>query len=293
MKKYLLSMALLGTLAFAEISSPVIINFENKPYKKFYEELIYKVDRTPTENYLVGIYLTAKDYAEIIYKLKGDSLITKEQKDIQSIFASEEFGKQLATHFKNNYLKDISIQISAYHEAGHLLMLSFLNEPKYKELIDSITVKVNIEKFQLHGSRASVNFNSLENEDAKYLDYYMMCLLAGMVTEQIIFNEHHTGVSSDLDKWYSAAELIIKTFPEYVKDKNYVDLSKYSIIPRTPEQILQNNREIDLFKQKQYEFVKSFLVSNRDLLDEVAATLQQKYYLNNDEVKEIYKKIKF
>lgn len=121
----------------------------------------------------------------------------------------------------------------------------------------------------------------------------MMCLLSGMVAEQIIFNEHHTGVSNDLDKWYSVAEQIIKIFPEYIKEKKYVDMSKYSIIPRTPEQILQNNREIDLFKQKQYEFVKSFLIRNRDLLDEVALTLQQKHYLNNDEIKEIYKKIKF
>lgn len=293
MKKILISVALLGSIALAEISAPVVINYENNPYKKFYEDLVYKVDRTPTENYLVGIYLTSKDIAETLFKMKGISLLSKEQKDIQEIFTSEEYGKQVTEHFKNNYVDDITVKISAYHEAGHLLLLSYLNEPKYKEIIDSLNVYINLQRFQLHGNRASVNFNSLDFEDAKYLDSYMMILLAGMAAEDIVFNQHHTGVSSDLDKWYLSAETIIKIYPDLVKEKKYVDLTKYSMIPKTTQQILQNNQEIDIFKQKQYSSVKIFLNRNRALLDEVAATLQEKHSLSNDEIKEIYKKIKY
>lgn len=293
MKKILISVALLGSIALAEISAPVVINYENNPYKKFYEDLVYKVDRTPTENYLVGIYLTSKDIAETLFKMKGISLLSKEQKDIQEIFTSEEYGKQVTEHFKNNYVDDITVKISAYHEAGHLLLLSYLNEPKYKEIIDSLNVYINLQRFQLHGNRASVNFNSLDFEDAKYLDSYMMSLLAGMAAEDIVFNQHYTGVSSDLDKWYLSAETIIKIYPDLVKEKKYVDLTKYSMIPKTTQQILQNNQEIDIFKQKQYSSVKIFLNRNRALLDEVAATLQEKHSLSNDEIKEIYKKIKY
>lgn len=293
MKKILISVALLGSIALAEISAPVVINYENNPYKKFYEDLVYKVDRTPTENYLVGIYLTSKDIAETLFKMKGISLLSKEQKDIQEIFTSEEYGKQVTEHYKNNYVDDITVKISAYHEAGHLLLLSYLNEPKYKEIIDSLNVYINLQRFQLHGNRASVNFNSLDFEDAKYLDSYMMSLLAGMAAEDIVFNQHHTGVSSDLDKWYLSAETIIKIYPDLVKEKKYVDLTKYSMIPKTTQQILQNNQEIDIFKQKQYSSVKIFLNRNRALLDEVAATLQEKHSLSNDEIKEIYKKIKY
>lgn len=293
MKKIILSLALLGNIAFAEISAPVIINYENNPYKKFYEDLVYKVDRTPTENYLVEIYLTSKDIADILFKMKGNSLLSKEKKDIQEIFTSEEYGKQTSEHFNNNYVDEITVKISAYHEAGHLLLLSYLNEPKYKEIIDSLNVYINLQRFQLHGNRASVNFNSLDFEDAKYLDSYMMCLLAGMAAEDIVFNQHHTGVSSDLDKWYLSAETFIKIYPELVKKKKYIDLTKYSIIPKTTQQILQNNQEIDIFKQKQYSTVKSFLNKNRDLLDEVASTLQEKHSLSNDQIKEIYKKIKY
>lgn len=293
MKKILISVALLGSIALAEISAPVVINYENNPYKKFYEDLVYKVDRTPTENYLVGIYLTSKDIAETLFKMKGISLLSKEQKDIQEIFTSEEYGKQVTEHFKNNYVDDITVKISAYHEAGHLLLLSYLNEPKYKEIIDSLNVYINLQRFQLHGNRASVNFNSLDFEDAKYLDSYMMSLLAGMAAEDIVFNQHHTGVSSDLDKWYLSAETIIKIYPDLVKEKKYVDLTKYSMIPKTTQQILQNNQEIDIFKQKQYSSIKIFLNKNRALLDEVAATLQEKHSLSNDEIKEIYKKIKY
>lgn len=293
MKKILISVALLGSIALAEISAPVVINYENNPYKKFYEDLVYKVDRTPTENYLVGIYLTSKDIAETLFKMKGISLLSKQQKDIQEIFTSEEYGKQVTEHFKNNYVDDITVKISAYHEAGHLLLLSYLNEPKYKEIIDSLNVYINLQRFQLHGNRASVNFNSLDFEDAKYLDSYMMSLLAGMAAEDIVFNQHHTGVSSDLDKWYLSAETIIKIYPDLVKEKKYVDLTKYSMIPKTTQQILQNNQEIDIFKQKQYSSVKIFLNRNRALLDEVAATLQEKHSLSNDEIKEIYKKIKY
>lgn len=293
MKKILISVALLGSIALAEISAPVVINYENNPYKKFYEDLVYKVDRTPTENYLVGIYLISKDIAETLFKMKGISLLSKEQKDIQEIFTSEEYGKQVTEHYKNNYVDDITVKISAYHEAGHLLLLSYLNEPKYKEIIDSLNVYINLQRFQLHGNRASVNFNSLDFEDAKYLDSYMMSLLAGMAAEDIVFNQHHTGVSSDLDKWYLSAETIIKIYPDLVKEKKYVDLTKYSMIPKTTQQILQNNQEIDIFKQKQYSSVKIFLNRNRALLDEVAATLQEKHSLSNDEIKEIYKKIKY
>lgn len=293
MKKILISVALLGSIALAEISAPVVINYENNPYKKFYEDLVYKVDRTPTENYLVGIYLTSKDIAETLFKMKGISLLSKQQKDIQEIFTSEEYGKQVTEHFKNNYVDDITVKISAYHEAGHLLLLSYLNEPKYKEIIDSLNVYINLQRFQLHGNRASVNFNSLDFEDAKYLDSYMMSLLAGMAAEDIVFNQHHTGVSSDLDKWYLSAETIIKIYPDLVKEKKYVDLTKYSMIPKTTQQILQNNQEIDIFKQKQYSSVKIFLNRNRALLEIVAATLQEKHSLSNDEIKEIYKKIKY
>lgn len=293
MKKILISVALLGSIALAEISAPVVINYENNPYKKFYEDLVYKVDRTPTENYLVGIYLTSKDIAETLFKMKGISLLSKQQKDIQEIFTSEEYGKQVTEHFKNNYVDDITVKISAYHEAGHLLLLSYLNEPKYKEIIDSLNVYINLQRFQLHGNRASVNFNSLDFEDAKYLDSYMMSLLAGMAAEDIVFNQHHTGVSSDLDKWYLSAETIIKIYPDLVKEKKYVDLTKYSMIPKTTQQILQNNQEIDIFKQKQYSSVKIFLNRNRSLLELVAATLQEKHSLSNDEIKEIYKKIKY
>lgn len=293
MRKVLFSLALLGSVAFAEISAPVVMNYENNPYKKFYEELVYKVDRTPTENYLVEIYLTAKDAAETLYKMKGTALLSKDKKDIQEIFISEDYGKQIFEHFNNNYVDEITVKISAYHEAGHLLLLSYLNEPKYKKFIDSLNVYINLQRFQLHGDRAGVSFNNLDFEDAKYLDSYMMCLLAGMATEDLIFNQHHTGVSSDLDKWYLSAETIIKIYPEYVKEKKYVDLTKYSMIPKTTQQILLNNQEIDLLKQKQYSSVKSFLNKNRDLLDEVATTLQVKHSLTNDEVKEIYKKIKY
>lgn len=63
--------------------------------------------------------------------------------------------------------------------------------------------------------------------------------------------------------------------------------------PNTSLQITQNNQQIDLYRQNQFQFVKTFLNKNRALLDEVAATLQEKHSLNNDEVKEIYKRIKY
>ena len=47
-----------------------------------------------------------------------------------------------------------------------------------------------------------------ENEDAKYVDIYLMVLLAGMASEEIIFNQHYTGSTSDLDKWYENALLL-------------------------------------------------------------------------------------
>lgn len=238
------------------------------------------------------MYLVSKNYAKVLYDYQGDSLLSKEVKDIQAIFISEKFTNFFGEYFQKNYLSDASTKISSYHEAGHLLVLSFLNEPKYQEVINSINVSVNTQKYNLHERRAAVFFKNLENEDAKYIDTYLLTLLGGMASEEIAFNTHYTGVTNDLDNWNKYVSIMITTFPQYIKDKNYCDLSKYSMNPNTSLQITQNNQQIDLFRQKQYQFVKTFLNKNRALLDEVAATLQKKHSLNNDEVKEIYKRIK-
>ncbi len=292
MKKIILSVALLGSVAFAEISAPLSVISENKTYEKFYGNLIYKVEKTPTEEYLLKVYLVAKEYAKVLYDNFGELLLSKDEKEIQAYIISEKFTNQYSDYIQKNYLTETSMKISAYHEAGHLLVLSFLNEQKYQDLINSITVSVNTQKYQLHDRRASVQYQSIENEDAKYVDTYLLSLLGGMVSEEIVFNEHYTGVISDLDKWNEIVSVMLKIFPQYVNDKKYCDLSKYSTNPTTTLQITLNNKEIDLYKQKQLKFVKFFLIKNRVLLDEVATTLQQKKLLNNDEVKEIYKKIK-
>lgn len=293
MKKIILSLALLSSVAFAEISAPITINEENKTFEKFYGNLIYKINKTPTENYLVNVYLVSKEYAKILYDNQGDSILSKDEKDIQAFFISEKFTNLLSEYLQKNNLSDASIKISSYHEAGHLLVLSFLNEPKYQEVINSINVSVNTQKYNLHDRRAAVFFKNLENEDAKYIDTYLLSLLGGMASEEIAFNTHHTGVTNDLDKWNKYLPIMFTTYPQYIKDKNYCDLSKYSMNPITPLQITQNNQQIDLYRQNQFQFVKTFLNKNRALLDEVAATLQEKHSLNNDEVKEIYKRIKY
>ena len=45
MKKIILSLALLGSVAFAEISAPISINEENNTFEKFYSNLIYKINK--------------------------------------------------------------------------------------------------------------------------------------------------------------------------------------------------------------------------------------------------------
>lgn len=231
MKKIILSLALLSSVAFAEISAPITINEENKTFEKFYGNLIYKINKTPTENYLVNVYLVSKEYAKILYDNQGDSILSKDEKDIQAFFISEKFTNLLSEYLQKNNLSDASIKISSYHEAGHLLVLSFLNEPKYQELINSINVSVNTQKYNLHDRRAAVFFKNLENEDAKYIDTYLLTLLGGMASEEIVFNTHYTGVTNDLDNWNKYMSIMITTFPQYIKDKEYCNLSKYSMNP--------------------------------------------------------------
>lgn len=138
MKKIILSLALLGSVAFAEISAPISINEENNTFEKFYSNLIYKINKTPTENYLVNVYLVSKEHAKILYAYQGDSVLSKDEKDIQAFFISEKFTNLLSEYLQQNSLSDASTKISSYHEAGHLLVLSFLNEPKYQEVINSV-----------------------------------------------------------------------------------------------------------------------------------------------------------
>lgn len=245
-------MALLGTIAFAEMSSPTIINTENKPFKKFYEELIYKVDRTPTENYLVSIYLTVKDYAEIIYKLKGNTLLTKEQnyhnqiltKFIQGIGrAIRDYNDKAVLYILDGrILKNKNINFKKAADLKAIEVDFFLLNSKYKKGILSNNKDEKIYNNNLYtlffsyfikkNYKEIYDLFELEKEDLSLINDALYKILDNEINIEKVMNKEYFDETIKTKSYKNIWILLLKIYTLGMKSKG-VDIEK---------EIIQNNK---------------------------------------------------
>lgn len=157
---------------------------------------------------------TANEDDEILYKIlqNRDSLYSKYISDVEKTLNE----KHLKIYFEKNNIKlenshdikdegsrkfninddnfrDIEKKRVSYHEAGHAL-------------IGAITEKINMEKISIIPREDSLGHvsNPLNKNQYLYTETELFnqikFLLAGKVSEKIVFNEHSTGCYDDLKK---------------------------------------------------------------------------------------------
>jgi len=177
-------------------------------------------------------------------------------------------------------------KITAYHEAGHALLAATLPKADPVQKVSIIS----------RGHAAGYTLNVPRKDKSLHFRSYFLqqlsVLLAGFVTEEMIYGEVTTGAANDLERATAIARKLVTRFGmskmgpmTYGKNEEMVFLGKeiheqrnYS--ERTAEEI---DQEAHAFIADAYEKAKEVLVKRKDVLEKLVRALMKKETLEKEE----------
>ncbi len=222
--------------------------------------------------------------AAILATRKNQSVITQENllESIEKVL--------LGPEKKSRLLSKKEKEVSAYHEVGHALVSSFLEE--------SIPVrKISI----ISRGTAAGYIIKMPKEERRIktkseLSAEMSALLGGYCAEQLIYNETSSGSSNDLEKVTEIAKRMIKEFgmsslgpisfgkkgDAIFLGKGLAERNEYSekIASKIDEEIAKAILDAE-------RKAKKILVQNRDLLEKITRVLIKKETIEREEFEEL------
>lgn len=206
--------------------------------------------------------------------------VSKNKKEISSI-EIEETRENILIGKKNIGLAQnkLSIEKTAYHEAGHAL-LSILQKD-YPAQFYKVTI---LSRGNTLGVSHSIAIDDeVSNSKEQLLAMIVVCM-GGRVAEEIVFNKIHTGASSDFKNATKIADSIVKI---YGMDDS-IGVVSYHNRTFISE---QTRRDIDLavknILDSCYLKAKNLLIEHRESLNKIAIALLEKEILEAKEVYEI------
>jgi len=190
---------------------------------------------------------------------------------------------------KSFLLNEEEKKITAYHEAGHALVSSLVEEGEPVRKVSILS----------RGRGAGYTITHPEEERKLVTKSQFMAklavLLAGYTTEQTIFDELTTGASNDLKKATGLARDIVKKYgmsklgpvsfsngTNVFLGKEMTEEKKYS--EKTATAI---DKEVERLIKAAHKKAQKIIKKNKDKLDELAATLIEKETLEKDEFSKI------
>ncbi len=258
------------------------VHAEGKPIKNL-ADLKIVAQRTPG--------FSGADLANV---LNEAAILTarKDKKEITSDELYESIEKVMLGPVRKSFvLNEKEKKITAYHEAGHAIVGHLLPDA---DPIHKISI--------ISRGRAAGYTMKLPNEDKKFQTKNqfiseIQTLLAGMLTEEIIFNEMTTGASSDLKQVTKIAKQLVTQYgmndnlgPRvYGQQEEMVFLGReiherrdYSEL--TAEKI---DDEINKILNKAKADTRELLTKNRHLLDKIANVLLEKETIEKEEFEKL------
>ena len=179
------------------------------------------------------------------------------------------------TNIEDNDKEDKYSLNTAYHEAGHAIVGEYL-EPGSVKFIT--TAKSNSDT---KGFTRLYN-NEYYRDDIYFMENRVITLLAGKAATDLIYKKCDTGANDDLHRAYDITERFVD---------NYCMLDFNSWIRRcdeSSEKVKQTKDEnINKLIQKYYNQAKEILIQNRNKLDFLAITLNNKKILFQEEIQEL------
>jgi cell division protease FtsH len=181
----------------------------------------------------------------------------------------------------------------AYHEAGHALVAYCLpnTDPVHKVSI-------------IPRGLGALGYTLQRPEEDRYLmtqaelESRIQVLLAGTITEEIVFSDISTGAQNDLERASDIARSMVMEFGmSRLGRVNYRESNRSPFLSTAPPEFRsrahseQTMREIDEEVRRIIDegvaAVRHILATRRKSLDAVAAALMEKEVINSDELKEI------
>lgn len=189
-------------------------------------------------------------------------------------------------------LTEESIRSTAYHEAGHAIVSTYL---KNAEAVRTISV---VPRGMALGVTYSMGEIDKVNETLASLRDKISVISAGRVAEEIVYGLENisTGAANDIQKSTKIANMIIKHFgmnkkAGFVMYDNEREWEIFANMPKYSEETSRIlDEEVRTIVTEQYEIAKKIIMRERKLLDEIVKNLMEKESINEDEFNIIVEK---
>ena len=193
---------------------------------------------------------------------------------------------------KSRVISEKDRRLTAYHEAGHAVVMKSL---KYSDPVHEISI--------IPRGRAGGYTMHLPDEDRSYtsklrLKDDMVGLLGGRVAEQLILGDISTGAKNDIDRTSAIARSMVMEYGmseklgtiSYGSEQNEVFLGRDLGRGRNFSEEIGSeiDREVKKFVDEAYERAESILKENINKLHAVAGALLEKEKLEGSEFEQIF-----
>ncbi len=191
---------------------------------------------------------------------------------------------------KSHAMSKSEKELTAYHEAGHAIVSSFLSST---EPIRKISI---IARGQTGGY--TIKIPSEESRIKRKSEFLseMAVLLGGYVTEDVIFGEVSTGASNDLERASSYARKLVKKFgmsslgPVHFRgEKTHIFLGKEAAEDKdySEETAAKIDNEVFLFINDATKEARKIIQNKKSVLKKVVEALLEKETLEREEYEKI------
>jgi len=190
---------------------------------------------------------------------------------------------------RSHVMSDREKEITAYHEAGHALVSA---KTPNAEPVRKISI---IGRGMAAGYTLKVPREERMLKNKKEFEAEIAVLLAGYLTEKIVFKETTTGSSDDLKKASAIARNIIKKYGMsdmgpivFGKRESEIFLGSESEVRNYSESIAEKiDKEVETIILKAEKESEKILNENREVLDRIAKTLIEKETIEREEFEKL------
>lgn len=128
----------------------------------------------------------------------------KDQKEVtMQNFEDAKDKVMMGTERKSMLISDKEKKITAYHEAGHVLVAKYIPE---SDPIHKVTI---IPRGRALGVTTSLPIDEKHTYSKRYLESLIAMLFGGRMAEKIVFNEYTTGAGNDIERASNLARKMV------------------------------------------------------------------------------------
>ena len=192
---------------------------------------------------------------------------------------------------RSRILDDQEKEITAYHEAGHAIMMAVQED---SEPLHKVTI---IPRGASLGSTMQLPEKDRYTESKKKLLAMLVTFMGGRAAEEIVFGDITTGAQNDLKQSTNIARMMVCDWgmSPVLGPQSFGQREEHFFLGRevarnmdySDETAQKIDNEVSRILQEAYETSKSILETNREKLDMIANLLLERETLEGYEVEEI------